>query len=142
LTMSIVQILNMASPTARQFNDADVQFLVDGNFINVENIELKSPTINIAGNGTLQYDTGALNLDMFTRNPGAPNLGPVTELMKMFKNELVGIHVGGTLENPVTSVKSLGGIRNTVTEILGKPIEKDKPDSQADQFAAPNRSGQ
>jgi hypothetical protein len=142
LTMSIVQLLNMATPTARQFNDADVQFLVDGSFINVENIELKSPTINIAGNGTMQYDTGALNLDLFTRNPGAPNLGPVTELMKMFKNELVGIHVGGTLENPVTSIKSLGGIRNTMTEILGKPSEKNGSDSQSDNFASPNRSGQ
>lgn len=144
LTMSIVQILNLATPTAKQFNAADVQFLVDGNFINIERIELMSPTINIAGSGNLQYDTQALDLDMFTRNPGAPNLGPVSELMKMFKNELVGIHVGGTLENPITTVKSLGGIKHTMSEILGKPSEKERKSSpsQSQGDDLPNTSGQ
>lgn len=142
LTMSIVQLLNLATPTARQFNDADVQFLIDNDIINIEQIELISPTINITGSGSLRYSDQALNLEMFTRNPGAPNLGPVTELMKMFKNELVGIHVGGTLENPVTTIKSLGGIRNTMSEILGKPSENRKKPSQSNGDESPSTSGQ
>jgi hypothetical protein len=147
LTMSIVQILNLTTPTARQFNNANLQFLIDGDTINIEQIELMSPTINIAGSGTLQYTNQALDLDMYTRNPGAMNLGPVSELLKMFKNELVGIHVGGTLENPVTSVKSLGGIRQTVSDILGKPSQTHNKNngnspSQSNGDDSPSTSGQ
>ena len=139
LTMSIVQLLNLTTPTARQFNAADIRFLIDGNLINIEHVELMSPTISIAGNGRLKYDTQALDLNMYTRNPGAPNFGPVSELMKMFKNELVGIHVGGTLEKPVATVKSLGGIKQTMSEILGKRSEKKGPSQTTD---LPSTSGQ
>lgn len=120
LTMSVVQLLNLTTPTASKFTDADIDFLVDGDIINFEHIEMISPTINIVGRGTMKYSDQSLNLDMYTRNPSAPNFGPVSEIFKMFKNELVGIKVTGTLEEPKTNLKTLGGIKQTMSEILGK----------------------
>ncbi|MBL4702553.1 MAG: hypothetical protein JKX85_14995, partial [Phycisphaeraceae bacterium] len=131
LTMSIVQLLNLTTPTAKQFNDAEVQFLIDGDIVNIEHIQLISPTINITGKGSMKYSDLSLDLNMFTGNPGVMDLGPVTELLKMFKNELMGIHVGGTLKEPVTTVKSMGGIRQTMSDILGKKKTQSKGKASA-----------
>ena len=131
LIMSIVQLLNLTTPTAKQFNDAEIEFLMDGDIVNIEHIQLHSPTINITGKGSMKYSDLSLDLNMFTGNPGVVDLGPVTELLKMFKNEMMGIHVGGTLKEPITTVKSLGGIRQTMLDILGKKKTQSKGKASA-----------
>ncbi len=124
LTMTMLQILNLSAPTARAFDQADVQFILDNDIVVFEKISFMSPSLNIIGTGTMRYSDTKLDLQMYTQNRNGPNLGPVSELFKVFKNELVTIHVAGTLEEPQATVKSLAGIKRSVREIIGKPIKK------------------
>jgi hypothetical protein len=127
--MAMLQIINFAPPTAKSFDRADVSYLIDGDVITFDAIRLESPTVAIAGEGRMTYSTKALDLVLVTRNPGI-KLGPVGDLMSMFKDELISVQVTGTLPKPVARLRSFSGIRHTWERIFGPGARTDADASQ------------
>lgn len=120
VALATIQMLNLSLPASRSFDRATVTYLLEDDLVRLEQIRFYAPTIEIAGSGTMVFSSGALDLDMFTRNPVGPDLGPVSDLVKVFKDELIRIRVTGTLGKPEPKFASLEGIKKSWQEVFGE----------------------
>lgn len=119
LMLSILHLVNLSLPGATSFDRAAANFLINGDTIAFESIRFESPSLEVAGAGTMDYQTRELDLDMAISNPAAVNLGPISSVLKVVKNELLLIHVGGTLDKPQAKARSLQGIRRSWEHLFG-----------------------
>jgi len=141
IALTMMQIANLSLPTSQSFSEATASYLLDKDLVLFDAIRFAAPTIEIVGSGAMQYSTLGLDLQMFTRNPAAKALGPLSDLLAVFKDELMSIHVTGTLTDPKAKLRSFRGIKRSWTDIFGS---KPKPDQTqlADQPANDTTSGQ
>ena len=109
LSIALLQLLNISLPASRAFDRASASYIMDDNLIRLDSIRFEAPTIEIVGFGTMQYDTLGLDLALYTRNPASPKLGPLSDLFRVFKDELLSIHVTGTLDDPFATGDQLPG---------------------------------
>ncbi|MCC6580929.1 MAG: AsmA-like C-terminal domain-containing protein, partial [Phycisphaeraceae bacterium] len=140
VAMALLQLLNAAPPTARSFNRMDAQYLVEGRNVHFDTLRLQSDTIDIEGSGDMKLDTLAIQLDLHTRNRAGKSFAPVSDLFRVFKDELVTITVGGTLDQPQASITSLTGIRDSIRRIF-RPQYPAGSEPQSSP-ASPSTSGQ
>jgi len=91
----------------------------DGRIV-FERIALESPSMRLAGEGSMDYTNGKLDLSLTSSNPGGLDLGPVTDLIDGFRNELVTIRVTGTLAEPVSKVRQLSGLTRAWQDVFGE----------------------
>jgi hypothetical protein len=118
IAMALLQILNLTLPTASSFDRASASYIIDGDLVRFDTIRLETPSLALTGKGAMTFTTQKLDLDFVTRNTAGPHLGPLGDLVSVLKDQIVAIHVGGTLEKPVTSVKSFSGIGRTWNDLF------------------------
>ncbi len=118
LTLTVLQLLNLSAPLSRSFDAADVHFLLDGDLVPLELVRISSPTLDVEGNGAMRYSTRELDLDLVTRNRSSPRLGPVGELIQVVKDEVLTIHVTGTLDQPRSKLTPLDGVRRSIRRVF------------------------
>lgn len=116
---AMLHLLNLSMPNSSSFKQVQSRFMIEGDTVTFESIEFEAPTLMVYGKGEMDYQTQALDLNMSVRNPDGINLGPVSDLLKVFKDELVHIHIGGTLEDPKASLRSFPIIKRGWKSILG-----------------------
>jgi hypothetical protein len=78
----------------------------------------------------MQYPSTNLNLRMATSNPAAPDLGAVSDLVRTFKDGLLGIEVRGTLAKPEARVVPLEGLFRSWDRVFGQtraPLTVEQP---------------
>jgi hypothetical protein len=123
LGISMLQLLNLTAPVFKSFDKVEAGYLLDGDVVHLERLSFEAPSLSISGKGKMRYSTQELDLIMTSANPRGLELGPVTDVLKMLKDELVSIKVTGTLTEPKASVQTLKGVTGVVEEVLGKPKE-------------------
>ncbi len=123
LGISLLQLLNLSAPASKSFDKVQATYLIDGDVVHLDRISFEAPTLTISGSGKMKYSTLGLDLNMTSANPRGIELGPITDVLKLLKDELVSIKVTGTLTQPKASVQSLKGITGAVDEVIGKPRE-------------------
>ncbi len=119
LTLALLQAVSLNLPSESSFDRASARYLIYGNNLLFDDIRLEAPAFIISGTGTMSYPSLELNLRMVTQNPGALNLGPVSDLVRTFKDELLAIEVRGTLGNPKANVVPLDTVFRSWGRIFG-----------------------
>ena len=114
-------------PGADAFDLATARYTIDGNLVHVDRVSFEATTVEVVGSGLIHYDDRSLDLELYSRSPADPALGPLSELINVFKDELLTIHVTGTLEQPQTNVETLSGIGQSLTDIFGPPDRAEPP---------------
>ncbi len=125
LSLALMHLLNLSFPSASSFDRASASYLIEDDQIWFDAIRFEAPTIEIVGWGAMQYDTLALDLLLHTRNPSSPKLGALSELLGVFKDELLSIQVKGTLADPKPEATSFQGFKQSWAEIFGSPEKQD-----------------
>jgi len=118
LVLGLMQITNLSLPLTSPFNEANARYMVDGQKVSFEQIELRASNMIMQGNGSLDYGTRKVNLTFTTDNPNWPKLPLVDELLKGAKHELLQIHVNGTIQEPKVSGSVMNTFTTTVDEVL------------------------
>ena len=118
LAVATLQILNLTLPTSKSFDRAWATYLVENDLVYLDLLQIQAPTIEIIGAGVMDWSTLGLDLDMFTRNPTSPQFGPLSDLLDVFKDQLVSIHVTGTLDDPQPRVASFQGIKRSWSDVF------------------------
>ena len=121
LSLALLQVVNLTLPSAKSFERAAARYVVDDDTILFDRLVFESPTMQVAGTGTMKYGTRQLDLDMVSSNPSAPDLGHLSALFAKLKDELISIHVRGTLDKPKASVSAFRGTRRSWLSVFGKP---------------------
>ncbi len=120
LSLGLLQVTHLALPTSRSFNKAQISYYMQDGRIHFERLALESPTMRLAGEGSMDYTSGALDLTLTSSNPAGLDLGPVTDLIDGLRNELVTIRITGTLDEPVSRVQQLSGITQAWQDVFGE----------------------
>lgn len=119
LSTALLRASNFTLPSGDPLNAASARYLIDGDTVRFDELIFGGPGLTIAGAGTMSLPGTELNLMMVSRNNTAPRLGPLSDLLDMFKDELIAFRVTGTLESPSTSVTTLRGIQKGWEDIFG-----------------------
>ncbi|MEX0744328.1 MAG: hypothetical protein WD118_01895 [Phycisphaeraceae bacterium] len=119
LTLALLQAVNFSLPLAGSFDRGEVNFLIEGERVYFDRLLLEAPSVAIHGAGTMHYPTGELDLHLRARNPGGPNLGVITEMLDLVRDQLVGIRVTGTIDQPRARVVGLEDLRRPWTDAFG-----------------------
>ena len=124
LIMAVLHLVNLALPSSSSFDRASADFLIEGDDVMFESIRFDSSSLAMTGVGMMGYESKKLDLELTLNNPTALDFGPLTDWIKIIKDELIHIHVGGTLEKPKASLKPLKGIRRGWDSIFSGVREK------------------
>ena len=119
LTLGLLQVVNLALPTSSAFDSADIDYELEANRVRFDRLRFHSSGVEMVGRGTMLAPTKQLDLELFVRNPQGIDLGPMSQLLDKFKDELVSMRVTGTLETPIVEVETLRGIRRSWDSIFG-----------------------
>jgi hypothetical protein len=119
ISLAILQAINLTLPKESSFDRASARYIIYGNHVRFDDIRFEAPAFIITGTGTMDYSTTQLDLRMVTHNPTAPDLGPVSALVRTFKDELLGIEVKGTLSEPKARVVTLTGLFKSWDRVFG-----------------------
>jgi AsmA-like protein len=120
LTLALLQAANLALPNESSFDRASARYLIVGQTVLFDDIRFEAPAFVISGSGSMAYPSTELNLRMVTHNPAAPDLGPVSDLVRTFKDGLLGIEVRGTLAEPLAGVVPLEGVFRSWGKVFGE----------------------
>lgn len=130
LSLAALQ-LPVSSPL--DFAHADVH--VVGGTIYFDSLAILSDSLALLGAGTMKVETGALDLRMATR--GRTKLPLLTDMLDMFRDELVTARIRGTPASPELKLENFGAVRaafkgqpNPLSEALHTDLDRLERDRQ------------
>jgi len=132
LALAVLQIANLSNPSSKAFDRSGASFLLDGDTVALSRIFFETPTqVQIAGDGRMKLSDRSLDLTMFSRKPSSQRMGALSDLVDMFKDELIRVRVTGTLAEPKSRVESFGGLSDSIKDIfLGRNRPADTKPSE------------
>lgn len=127
--LGLLQITNLALPISDPFNEGTISYSVDGSRVTFEQIELRSNLMTMEGTGHLDFGTKKVKLTFVTDNPNAIKVPFLHDLFKGVRDELLQIHVNGTIQDPKITAAPMNTFTTTVDEVFKgseQPAKKKK----------------
>ncbi len=116
--LGLMQITNLALPTTSPFNQITTRYALEGQKVEFEDIDLKSNDVSMTGSGEMDFSKRTVSLWLATTNPtlvALPILGP---LISGANQELLRVHIKGTIEQPKVSASTFDTVTTTVDEVF------------------------
>jgi hypothetical protein len=118
MVLGLLQITNLSLPITKPFSNASSRYSLDGQRVTLETIQLRSDTMSMDGYGYIDFADKQVRLTLNTDDGNWDKLPIVGDLLRGAKQELLQIHVRGTLEEPKVEAKSFNTFQTTVDEVL------------------------
>ena len=139
LVLSLLHLFNLTLPNTAAFDRIDTTFDVVNDRITFDQFQIEAPSLALVGNGAMQWSTREVDLLFYSKIPGALNLGPVTDIFNLLKDELLAVQVTGTIDDPraALSIRTIARVADTWGFLFGPQDEKtldelDAPAQQSD----------
>ncbi|HTW95704.1 MAG TPA: AsmA-like C-terminal domain-containing protein, partial [Tepidisphaeraceae bacterium] len=118
LLLGMMQITNLSLPINSPFEEAAARYDVSGQEVVLEEIQIKGKDMSMEGGGHIDFDTRKVSLSLSTNNPNALNIPWVGPIWNGAQQELLRIHVDGTLQEPKISATSFDTFTTTIDHVL------------------------
>ena len=118
LVLGVLQVTNLALPIAEPFREATARFNIDGPRVVFDTISLGAADMRMSGQGTLDFDSQKVDLTFTTSNHGWAAIPLLGNIVGMARDELLRIHVRGTLQKPEVSAGTLPTVTSTIDEVF------------------------
>lgn len=115
--MPLLQMSNLLPPAGEQVDLAYTEFFVVGDRVQVETMELYSPSLRIVADGVVMLPS--LRLDMRVASSGTTHVPLLSDLFEKFRDELVTARVTGTLREPRFRLEQFTGARTLLETMIG-----------------------
>jgi hypothetical protein len=118
LMLGLLEVTNLSLPTTTPFTEGTARYLVEGDRVTFEQVQMRSAAMVMSGNGWLDFGSKQVRMNFITENPNLPKLPLIHDLLQDAKQELLQIQVRGTVQSPKVSAASLHTFTTTVDEVL------------------------
>lgn len=119
LILAILNVLNLSVPAENAIREAEGEFLVVGDRLRFEHLNLRGASVTLAGGGTITLPDALVDLSLSTVRPsGWSRLPGVSDFMDQASKGLVQLHVTGTLSKPTVSVVPFKGITDEIRRLF------------------------
>ncbi len=123
--LPVVEALNLVRPGSGPISGGKGHFIALGHSLKVDRLEMSSPGgLAIVGEGTVSLPETRLDLALATRNQrqtgwSSKVIGEVAQYVTTpFTNEMLGLRVRGTLDNPTVEMVPFADVRRALWELL------------------------
>ncbi|NLX13373.1 MAG: AsmA-like C-terminal region-containing protein [Phycisphaerales bacterium] len=126
MMLTILQVIHLATDDDNAFHDAAVKYVIDGEDLVIEEIDLRGKSFSMIGAGRVRIPTLALNLTLLIGSPlELPRLAVLSELVEGIARELVEVHIHGTLDKPVFRTEIIRSLKQALETLLNarRPAE-------------------
>jgi hypothetical protein len=118
LVLGLFEITNLSLPINSPFQRASASYSVQGQRVTLEQILVSGRDVAIQGGGHLDFKTMQVDLNLTTSNSRWLNVPVVGQIWNGAQNELMRIHVKGSLHAPQVSATPLDTFSTTVDEVF------------------------
>jgi hypothetical protein len=118
LLLGLLEVTNLSLPTTSPFSEGTARYLVEGNRVTFEQVQMRSHDLLMSGNGWLDFGSKRVRMNFTTDNPNLPKLPIVGDLWEGAKQELLQIQVRGTVQSPTVSAAGFHTFTTTVDEVF------------------------
>lgn len=118
LLLGLLQVTELAMPITGPFREGSARYSIDGQRVTFEQIELRSKEMLMQGDGWLDFGKKQVRMTFVTDARGWPKLPFIGDLMQSARNELLQVHVRGTLKEPKVSASSMNTFTTTIDEVF------------------------
>jgi hypothetical protein len=116
--LGLMQITNLQLPLSSPFNRVETRYTLEGQKVTFEKIDLKSNDVTMTGSGELDFAAKRVSLWLATTNPALVALPIVGPLLGGANQELLRIHIKGTIDRPKVSASTFDTVTTTVDEVF------------------------
>jgi hypothetical protein len=122
LMVSLLKIARAKPPDATAFTQSDIAFDIRGEHVILNQINLNGDAINLSGRGELTLDgqTNPINLQLYTK-VGRGNVPLLTGVLSKASEQIMTIHVDGTLDHPVTRTEAFPAANQALQQLQANP---------------------
>ncbi len=125
MVLAILQIIHFAVDDSNAFHDALFDFMIDGDDVILDRIDLQGKAVSMVGAGRVHITDQAMNLILLVGSPlKLPKLAVLSELVEGVARELMEVHVEGTLDKPVFRAELVRSLRRTLEAMTSVRAER------------------
>lgn len=117
LVLPLIQVSNLEAPSNDPVDMAEATFVVQGERMQFEKLSVYTPSVEIAGHGTMRWTDRVLDLRFASRR--VTRIPLISEAVERFRDELVTTKVAGLLDSPEITIDQFSGTRRLLGRLFG-----------------------
>ena len=115
--ISLLKILSIRLPDQHAFSDAAINYRVEGEHVYFDRIDFRGDAISLRGKGEMDFQS-AIRLTFYALvGRGEVEVPLIKQVFHGASQQLMLIHVDGTLQNPETSREALPAVNHALQQI-------------------------
>lgn len=118
--IAVLRSLAVGQPDPKAFSESDIKFHIEGPYVYLDQIAFRGDAISLTGEGEMDFHRN-IRLTFRAMLGRSDRIPILRELMGGVSEQIMLIHVNGTLENPVTSQEALPGLNQALQQISSDP---------------------
>jgi hypothetical protein len=117
LMVRLLKILSIRQPNRTAFSTADIDFRIDANHVYFDRLEFKGDAISLLGGGEMNFQS-EIQLTFHARvGRGDLDLPLVEQVLGGASQQLMLIHVAGTLQDPRMRREAFPGVNQAIQQL-------------------------
>ena len=115
--ISLLKILSIRPPDQNAFSDAMMEYRIEGEHIYIDRIDFHGDAIRLRGSGEMNFQS-QIGLKFYALvGRGELDLPVIKQVFRGASEQLMLIHVDGTLQNPETRREALPAVSQALQQI-------------------------
>jgi hypothetical protein len=118
LMLALLKLLSVRQPDKTAFTTSDIDFRIQGDHIYLDRVNFNGDAISLRGNGWMDLQRH-INLNFYSL-VGRDNLRVplISDALGLASQQILLIHVGGTLDEPELKREAFPGLNDTLQQIF------------------------
>jgi hypothetical protein len=119
LIVALLKILRVQEPNTKAFRSCDLEFRVEGNHVYFDPIYFSGDAISLEGSGEMDFQTAIRATFRAMLGPTEERLPILGDLLGGASEQIMLIHVGGTLQAPEVSKEAFPVVNQALQQLQG-----------------------
>lgn len=118
IVLGFFRLVNFALPVQQGVRNIRLSYVLNGDVVTFDTVEMSSPGLRIYGDGKLDFNTRQMSFTLNTENPDALSLPIIGTLTQKLRQELLQIKIAGTLQEPKVKTTSFPTFQATLGQVI------------------------